>query len=139
MSFAQFQGKSEGELAAWLRRILINKLNDLARGYQMANARRVDRERSLDNLLGDSSALFGGLICGGPSPSESAERREMGLVLAEALAELSDEYREVLVLHSLEERDWDETARCMKRTVGATRMLWARALKALRPILEKRI
>src|SRR5579884_482295 len=53
MTFGQFQGQSEGELAAWLRRILINKLNDLARGYQMAQARQVGRERSLDDLLGD--------------------------------------------------------------------------------------
>ena len=138
-TFPQFQGQSEGELAAWLRRILINKLHDLARSYQFAEARQVGRERSLDDLLGDSSALLGRLACGGPSPSESAERRELGLVLADALAELSEDYREVLVLRSLEERDWEETARCMKRTVGATRMLWARALKALRPILEKKI
>ncbi len=140
VSFRQFQGQSEGELAAWLRRILINKLNDLARGYQMAQARQVGRERSLDDLLGDSSsALVGMLACGSPSPSESAARRELGLVLAEALAELSDEYREVLVLRSLEERDWDETARCMNRTIGATRMLWTRALKALRPLLEQKL
>jgi RNA polymerase sigma-70 factor (ECF subfamily) len=140
MSFQQFQGQSERELAAWLRRILMNKLSDLVRGFQMAEARQVRRERSLDELFGDSSsALVGRLVCGGPSPSESAQRRELGLVLAEALAELSEDYREVLVLRSLEERDWDETARCMKRTVGATRMLWARALKALRPVLEQKL
>jgi RNA polymerase sigma-70 factor (ECF subfamily) len=139
-SFGQFQGQTEGELAAWLRRILINNLNDFMRGYQQAAARQVGRERSLDELLGDSSAALAGLLAvGGPSPSESAERREAALVLAEALDELSEDYREVLVLRSLEERDWDETARCMNRTVGATRMLWARALKALRPLLEGKL
>jgi RNA polymerase sigma-70 factor (ECF subfamily) len=78
-------------------------------------------------------------VGGGPSPSESAERRELALVLAEALGELNEDYREVLVLRSLEERDWDDTARCMNRTVGSVRMLWARALKALRPILESKL
>jgi len=139
-NFGQFHGQTEGELAAWLRRILINQLNDFVRGYQMTDARQVGRERSLDELLADSSAaLVGLLVGGGPSPSESAERRELALVLAEALDELDEDYREVLVLRSLEERDWDETARCMNRTVGATRMLWARALKALRPILEAKL
>jgi RNA polymerase sigma-70 factor (ECF subfamily) len=139
-SFGQFQGQTEGELAGWLRRILANSLNDFARSYQMNGARQVCRERSLDAILEDSSAaLLGLLVRGGPSPSESAQRREMGLVLADALAELNDDYREVLVLRSLEERDWEETARCLGRTVGATRMLWARALKALRPLLEKRL
>jgi RNA polymerase sigma-70 factor (ECF subfamily) len=139
-SFGQFQGQTEGELAAWLRRILINQLNDFMRGYHQTEARQVGRERSLDEMLNDSSAaLVGLLVGGGPSPSESAERREMALVLAEALAELNEDHREVLVLRSLEERDWDETARCMNRTVGATRMLWARALKALRPVLESKL
>jgi RNA polymerase sigma-70 factor (ECF subfamily) len=139
-NFGQFQGQTEGELAAWLRRILINKLTDFTRGYQQADARQIGRERSLDDLLGDSSAaLVGMLVGGGPSPSESAERRESALVLAEALGELSEDYREVLVLRSLEERDWEETARRLNRTVGATRMLWARALKALRPILESKL
>lgn len=140
LNFGQFQGQTEGELAAWLRRILINKLNDLARGYQQADARKIDRERSLDDVLGDSSAALAGLLAyGGPSPSESAARRELGVVLAEALAELNEDYREILVLRSLEERDWDDAARIMQRSVGATRMLWARALKALRPILEKKL
>lgn len=140
MNFGQFHGQTEGELAAWLRRILINNLTDLVRGYQMAGARQIGRERSLNDLLDDSSAALVGLLMGhGPSPSESAERRELVLVLAEALGELNEDYREVLVLRSLEERDWDETARCLNRTVGATRMLWARALKALRPILESKL
>jgi RNA polymerase sigma-70 factor (ECF subfamily) len=139
-NFGQFQGQTEGELASWLRRILMNKLSDLVRGYQMTEARQVGRERSLDEMLGDSSAALVGLLVGaGSTPSESAERRELTWVLAEALAELNEDYREVLVLRSLEERDWDETARCMNRTVGATRMLWARALKALRPILEAKL
>jgi len=139
-NFGQFHGQTEGELAAWLRRILLNHLNDFVRGYQQTDARQVGRERSLDELLNDSSAaLVGLLVGGGPSPSESAERRELALVLAEALDELNEDYREVLVLRSLEERDWDETARCLNRTVGATRMLWARALKALRPILEAKL
>jgi RNA polymerase sigma-70 factor (ECF subfamily) len=139
-NFWQFQGQTEGELAAWLRHILVNKLNDFVRGYQKAEARQVGKERSLDELLGDSSsALVGLLVGGGPSPSESAERRESALVLAEALDELNEDYRKVLVLRCLEERDWDETARCMNRTVGATRMLWARALKALRPVLETKL
>src|SRR5579871_3003694 len=62
VSFGQFHGQTEGELAAWLRRILINKLNDLMRGYHQAAARQVGRERSLDELLGDSSAVLAGLL-----------------------------------------------------------------------------
>jgi RNA polymerase sigma-70 factor (ECF subfamily) len=74
----------------------------------------------------------------GPSASASAQRRELGVVLADALAALSDDHREVLVLRSLQERDWDDVARRMGRTTGAVRMLWARALRQLRPLIEER-
>ena len=57
----------------------------------------------------------------------------MSVVLANALAELSDEQREVIVLRSLQEQDWPKVARRMGRTAGAVRMLWVRALKRLRP------
>ena len=138
--FAQFRGRSEAELAGWLRQILANSLADLVRRYQATEARQVGRERSLEELLNASSAAMGRLLVGGgPSPSESAERREMGVVLADALSELGHDHREVLVLRSLEEREWEEVARRMGRSEGAVRMLWARALKQLRPLIEKRL
>jgi RNA polymerase sigma-70 factor (ECF subfamily) len=139
-SFGQFRGQSEAELAIWLRQILVRQLADLTRRYCTAEARQVGRERSLNDLLGASSAALGNLLAaGGASPSQSAERRELSVVLADALAELGDDYREVIVLRSIEERDWDEVARRMGRSAGAVRMLWARALKALRPLIEVKL
>jgi RNA polymerase sigma-70 factor (ECF subfamily) len=63
----------------------------------------------------------------------------LSVVLANALAELSDEQREVIVLRSLEERDWPDVARRMGRTPGALRMVWVRALRRLRPLIEKQL
>jgi RNA polymerase sigma-70 factor (ECF subfamily) len=138
--FDQFRGRTEAELAGWLRQILTNSLADLVRRYQGTAARRLARERSLEEMLNASSAAMERLLAReGPSPSESAERRELGVVLADALAELNADHREVLVLRSLQERDWDEVARRMDRSVGAVRMLWARALKQLRPLIERRL
>src|SRR5262249_13822724 len=138
--FDQFRGRSEAELAGWLRQILANNLADLVRRYRATEARQVGRERSLEELLDASSAALDQLLAGGGhSPSESAEGREMGVVLADALAELGEDHREVLVLRSLEARDWEEVARQMARSEGAVRMLWARALRQLRPLIEKRL
>ena len=138
--FDQFRGRTEGALIAWLRQILANNLADLARRYHVAGARQVGREQSLEEALLASSAALDRLLAGqGASPSESAERRELAVVLADALAELRGDQREVVVLRSLDERSWDEVARRMGRSVGAVRMLWARALKRLRPLIEKRL
>jgi RNA polymerase sigma-70 factor (ECF subfamily) len=137
--FEQFRGRTEAELAGWLRQILARYMANLARHYEATDARRVDRERSLEDLLAASSAALGRLIAGSAgSPSQAAQRREMSVILADALAELSEDYREVIVLHNLEELDWSEVARRMDRTPSAARMLWARALKQLRPLLEER-
>ena len=47
----------------------------------------------------------------------------LGVVLSDALAELGEDHREVIVLHHLEGLGWDEVARRMGRTAGAVRML----------------
>jgi RNA polymerase sigma-70 factor (ECF subfamily) len=138
--FEQFRGQTEAELAAWLRQILARNLADLVRRYRIADARQVSRERSLEEMIANSSAALNHLLAGhGNSPSHSAERREMSVVLADALADLSADSREVILLRSIEERDWDEVAKTMGRSPGAVRLLWARALKRLRPLIESRL
>src|SRR4051794_21541311 len=49
--FGQFRGRTEPELAAWLRQILASNLADLVRRFRMAGARQVARERSLEELI----------------------------------------------------------------------------------------
>jgi RNA polymerase sigma-70 factor (ECF subfamily) len=138
--FDQFQGRTEAELVAWLRRILTRNLADLVRRFKAAGARAVGREQSLDDALGASSRVLLKLVTpNGHSPSHSAQRRELSLILADALTELPPDYREVVVLRTLEGRDWDDVARAMGRSAGAVRLLWARALKKLRPLIERRL
>jgi RNA polymerase sigma-70 factor (ECF subfamily) len=47
-NFGQFRGRTEPELAGWLRTILANVLTDLVRQYRRTEARKIARERSLD-------------------------------------------------------------------------------------------
>lgn len=137
--FDQFRGATDAELAGWLRQILARCLVDFVRLYR-AGGRRADRERSLDQLLNQSSqALERVLAADGNSPSASAQRRDLGVVLSDALAELGDDQREVIVLHHLEGLGWEDVARRMGRTPGATRMLWTRALKQLRSLISERL
>jgi RNA polymerase sigma-70 factor (ECF subfamily) len=138
--FHQFQGRTEAELAGWLRQILARNVTDLIRHYQGAASRDVKRERSLQVMLDASSQALGNILAGHrSSPSAAAQRRELSVVLADALAELTPEYRDVIILRSIEEKDWDEVALRMKRSLGSVRMLWTRALKQLRPLMESRI
>jgi RNA polymerase sigma-70 factor (ECF subfamily) len=135
--FDQFRGGNDAELAGWLRQILARCLTDFVRRYRTVG-RRAAREQSLDELLNRSSqAMERILATEGPSPSASVQQRDLGVLLSDALAQLNEDQREVIVLHHLEGLGWDAVARRMRRTPGAVRMLWTRALKQLRPLIDE--
>jgi RNA polymerase sigma-70 factor, ECF subfamily len=138
--FERFRGRTEAELAAWLRRILVRGLADLARHYHAAGSARRLNECSLEDVIEKSSKVL--LRIGqsrGSSPSQLAQRRELAVLVADALAGLSADHREVVVLRNMEGHNWHEVARMMNRSSGAARLLWVRALKHLRPLIEARL
>src|SRR5215470_8899774 len=119
--FGQFRGASDAELAGWLRQILARCLADFVRRYR-TGARKAGREQSLEALLDRSSEAMGRVLTAdGTSPSASAQRRDLGVVLSDALALLSEDHREVIVLFHLEGLGWEEVARRLGRTEGALR------------------
>jgi RNA polymerase sigma-70 factor (ECF subfamily) len=83
-----------------------------------------------------SDALDQSLVAPQSSPSQQASRRERDCLLTKALAHLPDDYREVLVLHHLEECTFPEVARRMGRSLDSVKHLWTRALARLRQVLE---
>jgi RNA polymerase sigma-70 factor (ECF subfamily) len=137
-NFAQFRGGSEQEWMAWLRRILINTLAQTVEKQVKARKRDARREVSLDqlvrNLEGSSAAFEAALVSPHSSPSAREERRELAARVADELARLPADYREVIVLRNLEGLPFEEVARRMGRKPGAVRVLWLRALDRLRAI-----
>jgi RNA polymerase sigma-70 factor (ECF subfamily) len=130
---AQFRGRTEAEWLGWLRQILARVLAHEIRCYQGTQRRDVGREVSLEQSLAGSSGKLGAMLAGhDPSPSAHADRREQEVRLAEALARLPDDYREVLLLRNFEGLSHEEVAGRMGRAAGAVRMLWVRALARLR-------
>jgi RNA polymerase sigma-70 factor (ECF subfamily) len=131
--FAQFRGTSEQELAGWLRQILAARLADQVRRYCGTQGRDVRLEQALQVELDQSSQVLDrGLAAPLSSPSEQAAQHECLTWLAQALEQLPEDYRDVLVLHHLQECDFPEVARRMGRSVEAVKKLWARALARLR-------
>src|SRR5688572_9351979 len=133
--FAQFHGETERELLAWLRQNLVSNLARFVEQYMLAAKRDVRREISIEQLgaSGERSApLTGVLQARGKTPSAIAQHREEAVVLADRLAQLPSDYREILVLRNIQGLSFDEAAARMKRPLGATRMLWLRAIKKLR-------
>jgi RNA polymerase sigma-70 factor (ECF subfamily) len=136
--FRQFRGTTEKEFLAWLRQILASLLSNVVRHYQGTQRRDVRLERQLALELEQSSqALDGALVAPQSSPSQQASRREQSVMLAEALGQLPDEWRELLILRHLEGMSFPEVARRMGRTIDSLKKQWPRALTSLRRLLEE--
>ncbi len=131
--FPQFAGTTEGQFLAWLRQILAATLANLIRRYLGTQGRDIRLERELANELAHSSrVLDGALVAPVSSPSQQASKREQGVLLADALTELPEDYREVVLLRNLHGLSFPEVAERMGRTVDSVEKLWLRALIRLR-------
>ena len=133
----QFRGSTDGELAAWLRQILKNRLTDALRNQGRAK-RDMDRERSLDAAIDDSFCRAEGwLLAAHSSPSEHAVKHEELLQLSKALVKLPEAQREVIVLHHLQGMKLADVARQIGRSEPAVAGLLFRGLKELRGQLSE--
>lgn len=140
-NFGQFRGTTEAELVAWLRQILVNNLAKFVEQHVLAARRDVRREVSIERLgkaLEQSTVQLAALLPADiKTPSVAAEEREDAVLLADRLADLPADYREVLVLRNLQGLPFDEVARRMERSASAARMLWLRAIEKLRAVYLK--
>jgi RNA polymerase sigma-70 factor (ECF subfamily) len=134
--FPDFRGTEEAELVSWLRQILAGLVANLVRRFLGAKRRDIRLERELaDELERSSQALDRGLAAAHSTPSQRASRREQAMLLADTLRLLPEDYREVIILHHLEELTFPEISVRMGRTVDSVKNLWARALAKLRGLM----
>ena len=129
----QFRGRTAGEEAGWLRRILVNTLIDAARKFQ----RELDLEHDFERVIGESSArLEAWLSADQSSPSEVVGRHEQMLELATALARLPEDQRTAVELHHLRDASVAEIAARLGRSEASVAGLLRRGLQNLRTLLH---
>jgi RNA polymerase sigma-70 factor (ECF subfamily) len=136
--FDKFRGQTDRQFVAWLRQILIHRLQSYVQHYVLTRKRDVRRECSLHEFeerrlraaaAGDDYATF---YDPGLSPCALLIRREDARELAEYLARLPQDYRKVVRLRSIQCLGFREVAARLGRSEGAVRMLWLRAIERLR-------
>ncbi len=115
--------RGEAGFSTWLYRLTANASIDLLR--------RVRRQRG--ELRLDDEDLGLTALEAGPGPQEAAEEGELRQALDQALGQLGDSHRQVLVLRELQQLSYEEIARALD--LGTVKSRISRARRALRKIL----
>lgn len=115
--------RGECRFSTWLYRLTTNAAIDYLRREQK---QRTDGD--LDDLpLADDS----------PSPQEQAERSETQQRVRKALAALSEEHRQILLLRYMQELDYGEIAQTLHISEGTVKSRINRAKARLRELLAQ--
>ena len=142
--FPQFTGQNEAALVGWLRRLVGQKLADLGRYHSRAKRSGGGPDVPLDaawDLPGGGDGSQGGklldmLALSQTSPSEAASKRELTVLLADALAALPETESEVLWLYHAEGLSFEGIGDRMGVSRKSIRGIWARGLKSLKRTLD---
>ncbi len=117
-NFSRFEGRTPGQLRAWLRAILV---------HSSLNARRRQRAARIE-----PAGRAGDLAGSTTSPSAAADRNASQAAVDAALAGLSPRSRMAIHLRLWERRSFAEIGAELDLSEDAARMLYGRALAKLR-------
>src|SRR5262245_48267362 len=90
----------------WVRKTAYQRLLHLRKQHRTAARRSVDREVPLPDR--SSLLLAAPLLAGGPSPSQQAESRELAERIDQAVADLAEADRELLLLRHAQQMPYEE-------------------------------
>jgi len=149
--FPQFTGQDEAALVGWLRRLVGQKLADLGRYH--ARAKRGSGQAAVPLEApwagggggggtadpgdgGGGGRLLDMLGLSQTSPSEAASRRELTVLLADALAGLPELEALVLWLRHADDLSFEAIGDRLGISRKSARGIWARGLKVLKHALD---
>jgi RNA polymerase sigma-70 factor (ECF subfamily) len=117
----------------WLQKTAYENLLRLRRQHIQAACRRVEDEAPLPEA--SSLLLAHQLLAGGPSPSQEMREQELARQVQQALAGLSEEDREILLLRSFEGLTNEEAGQILGIEAAAASKRHTRSLLRLRKLL----
>lgn len=132
-NLSSFDG-ARGSLPVWITTMTRNLLVD--------NFRRTRNQRATGSLDegwdgADELKPLDRLMAGGPSPHDAALRRELEAMVQKALAQVSPELREAVILRDLQDLDYKEIAQVLDIPEGTVKSRISRGRAELARLLER--
>jgi RNA polymerase sigma-70 factor (ECF subfamily) len=122
----------------WLRHLAKDHLIDAHRRHHLAQKRGVNKEQPLHRpAWADRSSLelAGQLVDGERTPASEAIQQELQRRLHDAIAQLDDIDREVILMRHFEQLSNQDVAQALELTEPAASMRYLRAVRRLRDLL----
>lgn len=136
VAFAELRSTEPAVLLTWLRKVLANELTDAIKHYHR-DKRDVKRELAIEAEIDQSASGMANWLAGDePSPSARAMNNEQLLRLADALAQLPDTMREVVVLKHCQNWTLQQISQRLGKTVPAIASYLRRGLEQLRQTMN---
>lgn len=127
---SQWRGQDDAAKAGWLRAILQNVMNGLARSFHRG-CRDIDRESGSPSHVATSSHAFD-VPAEQTSPSAQIQSDEERAEIVRVIACLTEEQRQAMVLRYWHDRSLAEIACEMGKSPDAVAGLLYRAMKVMR-------
>jgi RNA polymerase sigma-70 factor (ECF subfamily) len=123
--------EARAQLRTWLHRILVNT------ALMKLRERRRRPTEAIEDLLPVYAADGHRTVATRDWSDAVLERKETAALVREAIDRLPDQYREVLILRDIEERDTAETAEILGTSSNVVKVRLHRARQALRTLLDR--
>jgi RNA polymerase sigma-70 factor (ECF subfamily) len=119
----------------WIRKTVYQRLLNMQRDHRRLAKRSVDREIVLPPT--SASLLARPLLSREPSPSSRLKAHEEAERISQAIAQLNEVDREILLMRHVENLPYDEIACLLDIEAPAARQRYGRALIRLQRVLSK--
>ena len=122
----------------WLRHLAQDRIIDTHRRHRQAQRRSIDKEQPIQRpAWADQSSvqLVAQLIDTDQTPASAAIQQELQRRLTDALAQIGDDDREVILMRHHEQLSNQDVAAALDLTEAAASMRYLRALRKLRAVL----
>lgn len=134
--FERFDGRTEQEWLAWLKKILSHNAADFVRRYRGTAKRAAGREVPFRDPADSHAPGAPEPAAVQPTPSQEFFLLDTEFRVTAAMETLPPDYQEVIVLRNLERLSFNEVAERMERSRPAVQMLWMRAIRKLQEAME---
>ncbi len=134
--FEDYLRQNKMPFSLWLRHLARDHIIDAHRRHRKAQRRSLDREQAM-NAANDQSSMDLAMAFIDPekTPAAAAIRRELQERFRQALLQMDEDDREIIVFRHVEQLANQEVALLLNLTEAAASMRYLRALRRLRTLL----